>query len=182
MRIAVASFFLLIGLFGCSSAEEPVTPGPTDTGTVVDTAVAEAAADTAADSSVDSTTDTTVPEDTADSAMEDTLPPPADTSTCPATGIGVPCNDDNPCPTDMRCYGFGSSGFCAPMMPECGGFANTKCTDGRACMRPGGSSLGYCATFDERLCICSKATTTKIDACPDPDAGTDDAGTDEAGK
>jgi hypothetical protein len=76
----------------------------------------------------------------------------------------------------MRCYGFGTHGYCAPMMPECGGFVDTKCEAGRTCMRTSGSSLGYCATFDERLCICSKAKDTTIDGCPDPDAGTDDSG------
>jgi hypothetical protein len=164
MRI-VASLACLALLVGCSSEDSSDPPSTTkDTGVVdtgivdtgtPDTFVPETSAETSTDAGDDGAMDT---------PMLDTAP------VCTPSGLGTPCNDSNPCPTDMRCYGFGSSGYCAPMMPECGGFVDTKCMDGRACMRTSGSSLGYCATFDERLCICSRAVT-KIDGCPDPDAG-----------
>jgi hypothetical protein len=37
------------------------------------------------------------------------------------------------------------------------------CAGGRECLRGGGSSLGYCATPEEKPCIC--------DAAKSPDAG-----------
>ncbi|MGZ3419154.1 MAG: hypothetical protein ACXWUG_13980 [Polyangiales bacterium] len=169
MKIAVASLACLALLVGCSN-DDSTPSGSNDTGlvdsavadtlVVADTFTAETDAEPMSETSTDSSSDTMA--DTVE--MLDTAP------VCTPSGLGTVCNDSNPCPTDMRCYGFGDTGYCAPMMPECGGFVDTKCKDGRACMRTSGSSLGYCATFDERLCICSKATS-KIDGCPDPDAG-----------
>lgn len=82
-------------------------------------------------------------------------------------GVGALCNDANPCAGDMRCYGFGGDGFCAPFAPECGGFVMTECTGGRRCIRGGGGSIGYCATADEAACICDSAREHDIttDGC-----------------
>ncbi len=84
-----------------------------------------------------------------------------------ACELGALCNDANPCPPEQVCYGSGGDGFCAPLVPECGGFAMIDCTAGRRCIRGGGSSLGYCATLEESYCICESARTHGIttDGC-----------------
>lgn len=81
--------------------------------------------------------------------------------------VGGTCNDANPCPDGWRCYGWGEDGFCAPFAPECGGFVMTRCESGLACLRAGGSSLGYCASSTERSCICDAAMRRgfSVDGC-----------------
>jgi hypothetical protein len=81
--------------------------------------------------------------------------------------IGQLCSDVQPCPGDLRCYGFGGDGFCAPFAPECGGFVMTECEAGRRCIRGGGGDLGYCAVAAEQLCICASAEEHDIttDGC-----------------
>lgn len=37
------------------------------------------------------------------------------------------------------------------------------CPGGRACLRPKGSSLGYCPTDEEKPCVCS--SVSGVDGC-----------------
>lgn len=158
MRIASVVVVALLALAGCTEDEVPL--GAVDTGTV-DTAVPDTAKD-----------DTSQP-DTAKEAEPDTSPDVAEetitdtgTDTYNAcTVVGAACNDANPCGDGQRCYGFGDTGFCAPFMPECGGFLNKMCAGGRTCLRASGSSLGYCATDEEKPCVCGKADAGKVDGC-----------------
>jgi hypothetical protein len=141
---------------GCSEDDTTNNPNPTtDTG-VADTSKGDTekpdteATDTATGS--DSAADSTADSGAVDSAPEAA----ADTSGAICATIGQTCNDMQPCPGDQRCYGFGDNGFCAPFSPECGGFTGKLCSGGRSCVRAGGSSLGYCATPEEKPCLCGK--------------------------
>jgi len=148
---------LLVAIFltiGCSE-DDPTTTPTNDTG-VADTGVSDTAEpDTAtADGGGD----------TRDSAASDTAPDaPSDTFDAAVCASFAPeCSDMQPCPTDLRCYG----GFCAPMEPECGGFVMKMCAGGRSCIRGGGGSIGYCATPEEKTCLCAKRDAgLTLDGC-----------------
>lgn len=83
--------------------------------------------------------------------------------------VGDACGDTSPCDDGDRCFTGATpgDGFCADFLPECGGFAMTPCSGGRECLRPDGSSVGYCATPAERSCICARVAARggRVDGC-----------------
>jgi hypothetical protein len=165
MKIAALSLACLFVVVGCGS-DDPTPSGQTDSAVVdsasSDTQVADSGM--AAETSVDSSTSDAPGADAADAPSEAAADSGPETGVvCEPSGIGSHCDASNPCPTDMRCYGFGTTGYCAPLTPECGGFAGTLCASGRTCLRASGADLGYCATPPQRTCICSK--TTGVDGC-----------------
>jgi len=152
MRILLSPIVALT-LMGCSD-DSTSTPAAADTGradvSVTDTATRDdtAVADTAkADTTIDAAPD--APIDTFDACTE----------------VGLSCSETQPCPGSLICYGFGSTGFCAPPEPQCGGFTMKLCPGGRTCLRASGSSLGYCATDTEKPCVCGKADAGMVDGC-----------------
>ncbi len=157
MRIVTVAVIALAVVTGCT--EEEATIGSVDSGVTSDTGkpdtgAPDTASETAADTGVDSGPEDTGPADTG-----------TDTFDVCSTAVGMLCNDSQPCPDTWRCYGVGAEGFCAPFDPECGGFLNKMCAGGRVCLRAGGSTLGYCATEEEKPCICSKPDAGRIDGC-----------------
>ena len=148
--------FLLLA--SCSSSENEA-PASTDTGTVaVDSTTP---VDTAVTSETAPETSSEVAADTAEASTD------TGTSICAMEATGDTCSDTQPCPGSALCYGFGKTGFCAPAEPQCGGFVMKPCPGGRTCLRASGSSLGYCATDEEKLCICSKKADAgfTVDGC-----------------
>ncbi len=147
----------LLTLAGCSEDESTPT-GTVDTGTsTTDTAVIS---DTAKEDT--SAADSAKAETTADSGTETLEDTAKDTPL--VCEIGMMCNDMQPCPGTLRCYGTGGNGFCAYPEPECGGFVMKICAGGRTCLRASGS-LGYCATPDEKPCICASDAGYTTDGC-----------------
>jgi hypothetical protein len=153
-RFVVLSFVFAVG---CSSSDDGGNT-PKDSGTTTDTGnsnVDSSTAETESETGTDSSSSETAAETSSDTAADTAMP--FDTApVCMPTGLATECNDSNPCPDGMRCYGFGATGWCAPVTPECGGFAMTPCPSGTICLRPAGSSLGFCADAEQRICICDK--------------------------
>lgn len=156
--LSFVSIALGISVVGCSGSDGGSDSSvPVDAHVVVDaSAVVDASSVDAADA-----TDAHVANDAASPVDAHVA---SDAYVCE---VGGQCNDSNPCPEGWRCYGFGDDGFCAPFSPECGGFVMTECEAGLTCLRGGGSSLGYCATFTERSCICTAAEARgfSVDGC-----------------
>jgi len=140
-------------LVGCGGEDDSAQPA-TDTSVVVDSNVSDTRTDAPVDSvadSVDAATDTTV---------EDTVA----VDYCTTTSVGKPCGETQPCVGGFICYGVaGSTGFCAPPTPQCGGFVMALCPSGTNCLRPKGSSLGFCATTLEEPCVCRP--DSGVDGC-----------------
>lgn len=184
MRTAFVYAFAIVVLAGCGGREEPgADAGHTDAQTGIDAQVEIDAGDdedAGRDDAGGELTDAHVDPDIDGGELVDSGVLPDAARVCM---IGQVCGDSQPCAdgASFRCYGFGESGFCAPFAPECGGFANIRCTDGRTCIRGGGGSLGYCATAEELECICTSSAENDIptDGCPDrffPDGGPVDGG------
>ncbi len=83
--------------------------------------------------------------------------------------VGDACGDTNPCDEGDRCWTGASpdDAFCADFAPECGGFVMTDCPPGLFCLRPAGSSVGFCANGADRSCICSRVASRggSVDGC-----------------
>lgn len=154
-----AFFFISTALVACGGGDDSPEP-VVDTGVVVDST-----ADTTNDAPVDSASESST--DAADSAVDsaaDAADDTADVNYCATTSVGRPCSATQPCVGAFICYGQpGSTGFCAPADPQCGGFVMKMCPASKPCLRPKGSSLGYCATPEEKPCIC--ASVSGVDGC-----------------
>jgi len=145
-----------LGLAGCGSDDESPQPA-------VDSGAIDSTADTLRDSSNDSASDSPG-ESAVDAPIESSVEDTADASPCGATAVGQPCGATQPCVGSFICYGVaGSTGFCAPPTPQCGGFAMVLCPAGKPCLRPKGSSLGYCPEPEEKSCICKP--DSGVDGC-----------------
>lgn len=153
-------FFACTTLLACGGGDESPEP-VTDTGVVFDST----STDSASDAPVDSASESAI--DAADSAADSAADGAEDTSDvnyCATTSVGQPCSATQPCVGSFICYGQpGSTGFCAPLDPQCGGFVMKMCPASKPCLRPKGSSLGYCATPEEKSCIC--ASVSGVDGC-----------------
>ena len=92
--------------------------------------------------------------------------PPAGTGLPPAIGVEW-CDGCPEFGAFAGCPATPGDAFCADFLPECGGFAMTPCSGGRECLRPDGSSVGYCATPAERSCICTRVAARggRVDGC-----------------
>lgn len=155
--VVVGLWFASAVLIGCGN--DDASPEPvTDTGAAVDSNVPDVRTDAPVDSVADSVADSG--DSATDTGVEDTLV----VDYCTTTSVGKPCGESQPCVGGYICYGVpGSTGFCAPPTPQCGGFVMAMCPSGTNCLRPKGSSLGFCATTLEEPCVCRP--DSGVDGC-----------------